>query len=227
MFLLPIMAVLVLAAFSVQERPRALRTFQPTQAYSGEQALAQVNRLAAVYPSRPAGEAADNDLARELADRFRAGSLEVSTQTDRIDTGTGDREAIRVTGRRAATGTGAIAVVAARDSVRPGARAELTATATLLELGALLGQRRIEHPVLLISVSGTSPNAVKAAEWARRNDVSVVTFTGKSPENPLKAQGDINFHIPSGAYNVVEGVHNIWLTTVVDMLVGEAEYSVV
>ncbi len=155
MFLLPIMAVLVLAAFSVQERPRALRTFQPTQAYSGEQALAQVNRLAAVYPSRPAGEAADNDLARELADRFRAGSLEVSTQTDRIDTGTGDREAIRVTGRRAATGTGAIAVVAARDSVRPGARAELTATATLLELGALLGQRRIEHPVLLISVSGS------------------------------------------------------------------------
>ena len=81
--------------------------------------------------------------------------------------------------------------------------------------------------VVLISVSGTSPNAVKAAEWARRNDVSVVTFTGKSPENPLKAQGDINFHIPSGAYNVVEGVHNIWLTTVVDMLVGEAEYSVV
>ncbi|MDT8330548.1 SIS domain-containing protein [Roseomonas gilardii] len=81
--------------------------------------------------------------------------------------------------------------------------------------------------VVLISVSGTSPNAVKAAEWARRNDVSVVTFTGKSPENPLKAQGDINFHIPSGAYNVVEGVHNIWLTTVVDMLVGEAEYSVI
>ena len=68
---------------------------------------------------------------------------------------------------------------------------------------------------------------MKAAEWARKNDVSVVTFTGKSPENPLKAQGDINFHIPSGAYNVVEGVHNIWLTTVVDMLVGEAEYSVV
>ncbi|MFT8243821.1 SIS domain-containing protein [Roseomonas sp. BN140053] len=79
---------------------------------------------------------------------------------------------------------------------------------------------------VLISVSGSSPNAVKAAEWAKKNDVTVVTFTGKSPDNPLKQLGDINLHIPSGAYNVVEGVHNIWLTTVVDMVVGQAEYSV-
>ncbi|MFC0408202.1 D-sedoheptulose-7-phosphate isomerase [Roseomonas elaeocarpi] len=79
---------------------------------------------------------------------------------------------------------------------------------------------------VLISVSGTSPNLVKAAEWARQNEVTVVTFTGKSEGNPLKALGDINFHLPSGAYNVVEGVHNIWLTTVVDMVVGRAEYSV-
>jgi len=30
----------------------------------------------------------------------------------------------------------------------------------------------------------------------------------------------------SSAYNVVEAVHMMWLTTVVDMLIGKAEYSV-
>ncbi|MBO9532397.1 MAG: hypothetical protein J7513_05430 [Solirubrobacteraceae bacterium] len=52
-------------------------------------------------------------------------------------------------------GRGAIYVVAARDSVHAGARAELTGTATLLQLAAVLGKRRLEHPVTLISVSGT------------------------------------------------------------------------
>lgn len=76
------------------------------------------------------------------------------------------------------------------------------------------------------SVSGTSPNIVKAAEYARANGLKVVTFTGKSPDNPLKALGDINFWMDSSAYNVVEAVHMMWLTTVVDMLIGKAEYSV-
>ncbi|QFT34374.1 Phosphoheptose isomerase [Labrenzia sp. THAF82] len=76
------------------------------------------------------------------------------------------------------------------------------------------------------SVSGTSPNIVKAAEYARSTGLKVVTFTGKSADNPLKALGDINFWMDSSAYNVVEAVHMMWLTTVVDMLIGKAEYSV-
>lgn len=80
--------------------------------------------------------------------------------------------------------------------------------------------------LVLISVSGTSPNAVKAAEYAKQRGLKVVTFTGKSPDNPLKSLGDVNFWIESAAYNVVEAVHMLWLTTVVDMVVGQAEYSV-
>ena len=80
--------------------------------------------------------------------------------------------------------------------------------------------------LVLTSVSGTSPNAVNAAKYAKERGLKVVTFTGKSPDNPLKALGDVNFHIPSAAYNVVEAVHMLWLTTVVDMVVGQAEYSV-
>ncbi len=80
--------------------------------------------------------------------------------------------------------------------------------------------------VVLISVSGTSPNCVKAAEYARSRGLKVVTFTGKSPNNPLKALGDINFWIDSSAYNIVECTHMLWICTVVDMLIGKAEYTV-
>jgi D-sedoheptulose 7-phosphate isomerase len=80
--------------------------------------------------------------------------------------------------------------------------------------------------VVLISVSGSSPNLIEAANYAKKRGMTVVTFTGKSADNPLKALGDINFWIDSGAYNVVECVHMTWLTTVVDMMIGEAEYSV-
>ncbi|SEP92567.1 Phosphoheptose isomerase [Solimonas aquatica] len=79
---------------------------------------------------------------------------------------------------------------------------------------------------VLISVSGKSPSVVRAAEYAREQKMPVVTFTGKSADNPLRKLGDINFFIDSAAYNVVECIHMIWLTTVVDMVVGRAEYSV-
>lgn len=80
--------------------------------------------------------------------------------------------------------------------------------------------------LVLISVSGSSANAVNAARYAKDKGLTVVTFTGSSADNPLKSLGDINFWVNSRAYNVVEGVHMMWLTTVVDMLVGQAEYSV-
>ncbi|RVT90601.1 SIS domain-containing protein [Rhodovarius crocodyli] len=80
--------------------------------------------------------------------------------------------------------------------------------------------------LVLISVSGNSKNAVNAAKYAKSRGMKVVTFTGSAPDNQLRALGDINFWLGSRAYNVVEGLHMVWLTTVVDMLVGQAEYAV-
>jgi D-sedoheptulose 7-phosphate isomerase len=69
--------------------------------------------------------------------------------------------------------------------------------------------------------------AVAAAHKAKEMGISIVTFTGASANNPLRQLGDVNMWIDSSAYNIVECTHMIWLTTVVDMLVGKAEYSVV
>lgn len=80
--------------------------------------------------------------------------------------------------------------------------------------------------LVLISVSGCSANALKAADYAKSRGLKVVSFTGSAPDNPLRKLSDIDFWLASRAYNVVECVHMVWLMTVVDMLVGRAEYSV-
>ncbi|GAB2695507.1 SIS domain-containing protein [Aliiglaciecola aliphaticivorans] len=80
--------------------------------------------------------------------------------------------------------------------------------------------------LVLISVSGTSPSVVEAAKYAKANGIKVVTFSGKSEDNALKALGDINFWVDSAAYNIVECIHMIWLTTAIDLVIGKAEYSV-
>ncbi|MEN0014204.1 MAG: hypothetical protein AAGC46_12625, partial [Solirubrobacteraceae bacterium] len=155
-FVLPILAVLVLAAFSVGAQPKALRTFQAPDAYDGATALADVNHFAAVYPSRPSGGPADEDAATEIARRFKSDGLEVQTSTTSVRDPDGTRrEATQVYATRPGPDDGVIVVAAARDSVRAGSRAELTGTATLLQLSALLGQRRVSHPIELVSVSGT------------------------------------------------------------------------
>ncbi len=81
--------------------------------------------------------------------------------------------------------------------------------------------------LVLVSVSGNSKNAVNAARFAKTRGIKVVTFTGSAPDNLLRAETDIDFWLESKAYNVVECLHMTWLMTVVDMLVGKAEYSVV
>jgi D-sedoheptulose 7-phosphate isomerase len=80
--------------------------------------------------------------------------------------------------------------------------------------------------VILISSSGRSKNIVNAAKLAKEKGLKVITFTGFESNNPLKLLGDVNFWLDSKAYNVIECTHMIWITTVVDMIIGKAEYNV-
>lgn len=78
--------------------------------------------------------------------------------------------------------------------------------------------------VILLSVSGRSPNMVRAAQYATKRKLIVVTFTGCASDNPLRAVGQLNFWVDSRAYNVVEMTHHIWLLAVCDLIIGRAEY---
>ena len=78
--------------------------------------------------------------------------------------------------------------------------------------------------VILISSSGQSPNVLYAGKYARDRKLQLITFTGFSESNPLKSMGDINLWVNSGAYNIVETTHQIWLLAVCDLIIGAAEY---
>ena len=79
--------------------------------------------------------------------------------------------------------------------------------------------------LILISSSGKSQNMIKACESARNKKISkIITFTGHDKNNPLSKLGDINFWVDSKAYNFVENIHQIWLLTIVDSVIGKREY---
>ncbi len=65
---------------------------------------------------------------------------------------------------------------------------------------------------------------LKAADFAKNNEISVITFSGFEKNNPLKKLGDINFWVDSSGYNIVEMVHHTWLLSIVDNIVGKIEY---
>jgi len=79
--------------------------------------------------------------------------------------------------------------------------------------------------LVLISSSGNSMNMVNAAKYAKKLEIKVITFTGFDSLNKLKKEGDINIWVNSKAYNIVEMTHHIWLLGIVDMIIGNAEYS--
>ena len=75
--------------------------------------------------------------------------------------------------------------------------------------------------VLLISSSGRSPNMLRASDYAAARGLTLATFTGFLPSNPLRARGQINFYVPSRSYNVVEMTHHIWLLAACDLIIAE------
>lgn len=91
---------------------------------------------------------------------------------------------------------------------------------------AIASYHQPDDAVVLISSSGTSANIVNAAKRSSELRLPIVAASGFAHDNPLNQMASISFWLDSQAYNVIENTHSIWLTTVVDMLVGRAEYAV-
>ena len=80
--------------------------------------------------------------------------------------------------------------------------------------------------LIVISSSGRSQNMLNGVKAARNgNFKSVVTLSGFAEDNPLNQLGNINLWLDSKAYNFVENIHQAWLLTVVDLVIGKREYS--
>lgn len=79
--------------------------------------------------------------------------------------------------------------------------------------------------LIAISSSGKSKNIIKAAKFFKKNFGLVVTFTGMNINNPLKKTGDINFHVNSLSYNLIENIHQFYLLLLVDLIIGKVNYK--
>jgi len=117
-------------------------------------------------------------------------------------------------------GSAAIASHAALDLWKNGG-VKATAFNDLVQLTALSNDygfdqvflkavERFADPVdvlIAISSSGRSENIVLAAKAARELECVVITFSGFSKDNPLFSLGDLNLHVPSNRYGIVESTH--------------------
>lgn len=79
--------------------------------------------------------------------------------------------------------------------------------------------------VIIVSSSGKSKNILEAAKFCKRKRILLYTFTGMSKSNPLKQMGNVNLWVNSKAYNIIENIHQIWLLSIVDKIIGKTEYS--
>ena len=79
--------------------------------------------------------------------------------------------------------------------------------------------------LIVISSSGKSKNMINACLAGRGKKISkIITLTGHSQNNPVKKLGDINLWVNSKAYNYIENVHQFWLLSLVDLVIGKINY---
>jgi hypothetical protein len=122
------LAVVVLA-FSLSNQPGPLGTTLAPDAFNGQNAFATMQNLAGAYPNRRPGSPGDDALAGAVAQGFQHRGFAVSTS---------------------------IVVVAHRDATSAPAKAELSGTATLLELARVLSGETQQRTIVLASISGSA-----------------------------------------------------------------------
>ena len=75
--------------------------------------------------------------------------------------------------------------------------------------------------LIAISSSGKSENILRGVQAAISAKCQVVTFSGFKNDNPLRAMGDYNFHVPSPAYGPVEIIHLSLCHCICDCIIQE------
>jgi peptidase M28-like protein len=168
---LPALVALFVAAFSLADRPTPLVSTQATDAFDGERAFGgrtparnSLLELADSFPNRAPGTAGDSRLADRVAQTL---SAEDETNRPGFRVTRQRQGAVEtVIGVRPGLSSRQIVVLAHRDSVHRPGRADLSATATLLELARLFRARELRKTIVLVSTSGATDGFTGARAWA-------------------------------------------------------------
>jgi hypothetical protein len=169
----PVLFALVIAAFSLGDRPSALDTTLAPDAFNGPAAFAELRYLARSFPARRPGGEGDRRLAAYVAATLRglggaaAGGFQVYTRRFTAQTIDGRRTLESVIAQRPGTSNAKpIVLLAARDAATRPATAQLSATATLLELARVFAASETRRTIVLVSTSGASGGSPGAADFA-------------------------------------------------------------
>jgi hypothetical protein len=164
-----VLLAVIVCAFSLSAQPAPVRTTLAPDAFSGPRAMQELQELADRYPRRRPGDAEDGQLARDIAESFRGISEGFDVRLARVrgETTEGERQLTTVIARLAGAPCGQLVVVAHRDALGEGARAELSGTVAMLELARVVsGQLR--RSITFASTSGGSGGAAGARDLAQR-----------------------------------------------------------
>ena len=63
-------------------------------------------------------------------------------------------------------------------------------------------------------------------KYAKNNNIKISSMTGSNSGNTIKNNSECSLCVNSRAYNIVESIHTIWITLIIDLFVGHPEYSV-
>jgi len=80
--------------------------------------------------------------------------------------------------------------------------------------------------LIAISGTGTSPNILNACDYARRNSMHVLTFSGFNENNELSKKGDYNFWVDTSAFGYLEIIHSLLIHSLCDGIIGKSEYMI-
>src|SRR4051794_33789259 len=168
----PVLLALLVAAFSLQDRPRPVGTSQSPEGFDGIRAQQMLDtdtdlrRFADRRPGSAGDEAIAGFVAAQLRRSVRVGTVEEHRYT--ADTIDGERDLVDVVATRPGQPGAPLVVVAHRDAAARGSQAELSATAALLELARVAADGRLRRTITFISTTGGSGGFAGASEQARR-----------------------------------------------------------
>ncbi|RKQ92499.1 hypothetical protein C8N24_2348 [Solirubrobacter pauli] len=191
---LPALLALFLAAFALQDRPTPGRAELPPDAFSQDRAFGTVRDkdpgslqgLYADFPDRSPGSPGDQALADYVAEDLAAPWAEGERPTFTVRKTTDDDGYTTVVATRPGKSARRIVVLADRDSR---GRAELSATAVLLELARVYKSRDVNKTLVIVSTTGASKGFQGAREWARTEagaPVDGVLVLGDLASNDLR-----------------------------------------
>lgn len=170
---LPALVALFVAAFSLADRPApagsplAPDAFDAARAFGGTRAALpnSLSELGRSFPARAPGSAGDAGLADRVA-RSLGAPDETGRPAFRVSR-TAAEGVETVVGVRPGLSSRRIVVLSHRDARGQPGLAELSGTATMLELARLFRGRDLRKTLVLVSTSGATTGFAGARSWAR------------------------------------------------------------